>query len=238
MLALLLGTWLVAPGFYLRHVLQAEARETQIVEFITFGSGFAAGLLLLWCTWRLWRRRAQFGWLAPGTVGMIALASVFFAGEEVSWGQTYFGWETPPEYKAISYETNLHNVEHEIELPLPFLDEPLVLRPSVQGLGSLFIITMFIAVPLLWRLKGHGGLPANLEPAIAEAPVVWCVAVAFIWKFVKDGYRALSPGYEEQRFYQEFMEQINEHKEMLIAVALLMYGLYRVRWVRVHAAPR
>jgi len=40
-----------------------------------------------------------------------ALACVYFAGEEASWGQWYFLWETPEEFLAINdqQETNLHN---------------------------------------------------------------------------------------------------------------------------------
>ncbi len=36
---------------------------------------------------------------------------MYFAGEEVSWGQHWLGWETPPAIAAVNdqQETNLHN---------------------------------------------------------------------------------------------------------------------------------
>ena len=44
--------------------------------------------------------------------GLMGMASLFFAGEEISWGQHWFGWETPEEIAALNdqEETNLHNM--------------------------------------------------------------------------------------------------------------------------------
>ncbi|MDR4481837.1 MAG: hypothetical protein R3B95_01015 [Nitrospirales bacterium] len=41
-------------------------------------------------------------------------------------------------------------------------------------------------------------------------------------------------GYRD-RFYEEFLWGLNEHKEMLIAMAMLLYALYRLphlKWIR------
>ncbi len=42
---------------------------------------------------------------------LLILGSIYFAGEEVSWGQHVFGWQTPQSWLDINdqYETNLHN---------------------------------------------------------------------------------------------------------------------------------
>ena len=44
-------------------------------------------------------------------ITLSVLACVYFAGEEASWGQWYFGWATPDSLKEINdqQETNLHN---------------------------------------------------------------------------------------------------------------------------------
>ena len=44
----------------------------------------------------------------------IGLFYIVCAGEEISWGQRVFGWETPEAYAAANEqgETNLHNLEH------------------------------------------------------------------------------------------------------------------------------
>lgn len=45
-------------------------------------------------------------WLA-----IMLLGSVYFAGEELSWGQHFVGWNTPENWSALNdqEETNLHN---------------------------------------------------------------------------------------------------------------------------------
>jgi len=201
-------------------VLEGNRREYQFVELCTFICSATAALLLFICALRLWRspnldrtdlagRRGAFL-----IVGLITLATTFFAGEEISWGQTYFGWATPEALN--SEETNLHNID----------DFPI----NIKSLGSLFLIIMFIALPLAWR-AGKLNLPRTWEPAIAERPIIFSMVVAFFWKFFKDVYRRV-PGAKETVFYDQFVEQLNEQKEMLVAVTLLMYALYRLSATR------
>lgn len=70
------------------------------------------------------------------------LACIYFAGEEASWGQWYFGWKTPDVLLGLNDqgETNLHNMS-------PLLDQ--VPRLLVQ----LFVVVGGFLVPL-WRVIG------------------------------------------------------------------------------------
>jgi len=45
-------------------------------------------------------------------LGVVTLGCVYFAGEELSWGQQLFGWETPEVFQTINdqNETNFHNI--------------------------------------------------------------------------------------------------------------------------------
>lgn len=221
MIAALLATYLIAPEFYLHHVLELHQRETQIVEIITFGCAASAGVLLLINCARLLRNGMKIFPTAIAIIGIIALASLFFAGEEVSWGQRWFGWETPDDIRRHTVETNLHNTD------IP-----------VQSLGSLFLIVVFFALPLAWRNRGNWNLPASWTPAIPDGPVVFSMAIAFVWKAYKDIYKLLYTEEEQDAstFYGEFIDQINEQKEMLVAVSLFIYALYRfsavTRWRR------
>jgi hypothetical protein len=97
----------------------------------------------------------------------------------------------------------------------------------VQSLGSVFLIVMFFVLPLVWAL----GLrwPAGLRTAIAEGPAIACLASAFFWQETKSLYRFLHEDYAQRATYIEFFEQINEHKELLIAVSLLLYAIFRFR---------
>lgn len=47
-----------------------------------------------------------------GWVGIAALGCLYISGEEASWGQHYFAWNTPETWKALNdqEETNLHNL--------------------------------------------------------------------------------------------------------------------------------
>ncbi|GAB3376805.1 hypothetical protein [Azotobacter armeniacus] len=90
-----------------------------------------------------------------------SLACVYFAGEEVSWGQWYFGWSTPDFLARVNDqgETNLHNMSS-------WLDQ----KPRL--LVELFLLTGGFLIPL-WRLAGkrgpiisHGAMMATAEPWI------------------------------------------------------------------------
>ena len=51
-------------------------------------------------------------WLVIGWAATVMLACVYFAGEEVSWGQQLFHWSTPAAIDQLNdqHETNLHNM--------------------------------------------------------------------------------------------------------------------------------
>ncbi len=51
---------------------------------------------------------ARLGW----TTLICTLACIYFAGEEISWGQHFFGWETGETLAEINKqkETNIHNI--------------------------------------------------------------------------------------------------------------------------------
>lgn len=204
LLLLLTAIYMSSPSFYVAYVYEDQQREAYPVELLTVGAAAVGGALL---SFAAIRRRKQR--LAASVVAVTGLAAIFFAGEEMSWGQSYLGWRTPESYAAFSGETNLHNSW------LP-----------VQTLGSSFLIAVFFVLPALWRW-GAGGrrLSKAWEAAVASGPVVFCMATAFAWKELKNVYRWLLSDYDTHRIYQEFISHFNEHKEMLAAVGLLMFGV-------------
>jgi hypothetical protein len=207
---LLVMTYMFEPEFYLRWVIEPRGREYQILEILTVAATFLASILLAVWIRRSWPSAGPSDRIGIATVAVIALAAFFFGAEEISWGQTYFGWGTPESYRELAGETNLHNTG------IP-----------VQSLGSVFLVVMFFVLPLVWALGFRR--PAGLRSAIAEGPVIACVAFAFLWQEVKSLYRFLHKDHALRPNYIEFFEQINEHKEMLIAVALLLYAIFRFR---------
>ncbi len=230
LLTSLLITYWVAPDFYLSFVLEEHRkgeninREYQIVEIATFLLAFFAALILTFSLVRLSKSNnpelhsGYTRWDSLIAIGIVALSALFFAGEEISWGQSYFGWETPDEYRKVSVETNLHNSH------LP-----------VKTLGNLYLVIMFFILPGLWLIRNKWPVvKSSWRPAIPPGPVVFCMLLAFAWKLIKTIYLKME-GKEAGRthaFYRDFIEQTNEHKELLIALALFMYGVFILRWIK------
>lgn len=101
-------------------------------------------------------RPLLYGWL-----GFAALGCLFVAGEEASWGQHYFGWETPPEWLVHNDqgETNLHNTS-------AWLDQ----KP--RALLEIGIIVGGIVAPIvaLWRPRLRRRRFAIIVPALICLP--------------------------------------------------------------------
>ncbi len=99
-----LGFRMVNEPLY-RRLWQSELGPVETGTVLVLLPGIAAGFIALRHSARLpalWLR----GWLV-----LILLGSVYFAGEESSWGQHWLGWETPAEIIKLNDqgETNLHN---------------------------------------------------------------------------------------------------------------------------------
>ncbi len=210
-LSLLASVYTASPDFFLQYIHEDTRRELMAVELTTVVCAGLGGVLLLAAA----LRRAKAGQKsAASLVAVVGCAALFFAGEEMSWGQSYFGWKTPSSFAAFSRETNLHNSSL-----------------GVQSFGNLFLIVVFFVLPgwaWLKRRKGPTVLAA-WRSAIASGPVVCCVAAGFLWKEIKNLYRFWYADHREHLVYQEFIMHMNEHKELLVAVALFMFGVMQVR---------
>ncbi|WP_457945879.1 hypothetical protein ACTAQI_11115 [Pseudarthrobacter sp. alpha12b] len=83
--------------------------EDSLVEWLQFLSLLGAAILLPILALRLYKggRRG----LAV-LYGLVAAGVWFLAGEEISWGQRIFGWQTPEAMEAVNRqgETTVHNI--------------------------------------------------------------------------------------------------------------------------------
>jgi len=113
--------------------------ELGIIENLTFASlvvAVIAGLAYL-------RSGASFKLMKTWMLIFIA-GCIYFAGEEVSWGQHYFGWSTPESWNELNnqQETNLHNTS-------PLFDQiPRAILSIVALIGG-------VIIPLYRRSKKH-----------------------------------------------------------------------------------
>ncbi len=99
------GVKLLAPGAY-DSVIEGEIGLTELATPLValIGVGFGVQTVLL-SRGRV--PKAFTIWLALTTLGCL-----YFAGEELSWGQQLFRWETPEHFAELNdqNETNLHNM--------------------------------------------------------------------------------------------------------------------------------
>jgi hypothetical protein len=101
---LMLASYFVDP-----RIVTWLGREDRVFEWASFVLFAAGGILALVNATRLFRSgRRWYGLIYIGA----GLLFLFVAGEEISWGQRVFGWQTPQEIAEINRqgETNLHNM--------------------------------------------------------------------------------------------------------------------------------
>lgn len=104
---------------------------------------------------------------------LLVLGAVYFAGEEISWGQHFFGWQTPESWAGLNRqaETNLHNVNS------LFNQLPRSLLTAAAIVGG-------IAAPIVKRLRrldyADGSVASWLWPTYVCMPAA-ALAVLVSW---------------------------------------------------------
>lgn len=158
------------------------AGESGLVELATVGFALWGAVVAMRIVMdgRALPDRALVLWFGLFVLGLIVLA-----GEEISWGQSWFRWETPAEYAALNRqkETNLHNL-HSMAESLP---KTLLLAAALLG---------GIVWPLVARRRGIGPvLPGTfgwLWPSAAiwpAAALAWVTRIAervMVWTNLED----------------------------------------------------
>jgi hypothetical protein len=133
--AFAIGTYQLVPHFYLRYVLPEGYGLLEISHFFIplFGLFIAASLLLM-----PFVRARPFVF----TVALIAaLSCLYIAGEEMSWGQHFFNWNTPEYWAAVNRqdETNLHNTWAIFEkTPRSILETGIFIGGLIVPLAAIF----------------------------------------------------------------------------------------------------
>ena len=112
--------------------------EDSLIEWLQFLCLLGASILLGRLTFRQYQTGNQRMALL---YGLVALGAWFLTGEEISWGQRIFGWETPDALEEINRqgETTLHNI-HGVQQLVPYA----MLLAGLYG----------ACVPLVWAVVG------------------------------------------------------------------------------------
>jgi hypothetical protein len=135
MAALVIGVYQSAPDWYQRNLIPEGYGILEVSHFVIplFGLLIAGGLLFL-----------PFVRARPlvFTVALIgALSCLYIAGEEMSWGQHIFHWNTPEYWAMVNRqeETNLHNTYAIFEkTPRSILEAAIFIGGLLVPLAALF----------------------------------------------------------------------------------------------------
>lgn len=155
-------------------VISAMNSENGVVELGQFTIIFAAFCVAIWTLLSI--RKPYSKWVF-GYISFAALCCFYVAGEEISWGQHIWNWNTPEYWTKYNdqHETNLHNTSS-------WLDQ----KPRIAL--ELGVMVGGLIVPLLLKFLPQA-LPQRfsmLYPHAHFAPIAAIVLIITIFDKIDD----------------------------------------------------
>ena len=181
--------------------------EDSVVENIQFILILAAGVFFGWSSARLLRTgRASFGIL----YALVATATFFVAGEEISWGQRILGLRTPDALEAINWqrEISVHNIHG--------FHQPFIYAVMLAGLYG----TIVPSIGLAWSTRR----PAPSLAFLLVPPV--CLVPGFFTPF---GYRLFRMVFRPELAYPGRIFVITEFSE--VTELCFYFGVFVFAWL-------
>ena len=161
---LLLGTYFIDE-----RIVAQLGREDSVVEWVTFICFLAGGIAAGLCARFFFRSKQR---LYGVVFLMVCLMAIFIAGEEISWGQRIFGWQTPEALAELNRqgETNLHNT--------PF--SPFEYAPHLASAYGMVAYALTRLIPFLRKFAGKVEflIPPFFLASVFLVPCVWLFARA------------------------------------------------------------
>ena len=105
---------------------------------------------------------------------LLALLMFVCFGEEISWGQRVFGWETPGPIAGLNAqgETNLHNLQPVHQWHPDGTEKGFIAKlVNMNRLFSVFWLTVFVALPVLAAASPR--VRVGLDRAGLPVPPLW-----------------------------------------------------------------
>ena len=105
LLLIILPIRIISPEFYSAHI-DGELGLIELATPVLSLIGFVIGIATVRLAWHRVDKPERIWYL------LVTLGCFYFAGEELSWGQHFFGWGTPEYLEQINdqEETNIHNI--------------------------------------------------------------------------------------------------------------------------------
>lgn len=211
-LPLLLATIILGFGIFYPDVYATRflPEGFGVLEVLHFALPLVAGVMCLALLFHASVRANRF--IKVMTI-LFAVACIYIAGEEHSWGQHFFGWSTPDAWSAINrqQETNLHNTLG-------------IFNHTPQKILEFAILIGGIILPLWQHFKGpfENWFLRLYVPSLALLPVA-LTALAF--KVIKWTYSHNLLGFE-------IIARPSEALETFYYLFILLYVILYQRRIR------
>jgi hypothetical protein len=149
-------------------------------------------------------------WKLKTWLVLFVAAMIFFAGEDLNWGQHYFGWTSSDYFLENNREkeSNLHNMW------------PLLFNRLPRAILQAWLIVACILVPLGWRMPVRMAKPVVPESLWPDRRLIFIAALIFILKGARI---ASSSTLTADNWFMAMRH--SEVEELLIAWCLLLYAL-------------
>ena len=202
----LTGINTAAPSFYANWVLPEG------YGFLELGQFFIALTATIMAARLLFRPFVRKHRLILAFCVLSTLACLYITGEEHSWGQHFFHWQTPEYWSQVNkqQETNLHNTLH------LFDKKPRLLLELGVLIGGLLIPLAACFRPCIRRMRWSLFFPAD-----AMIPTALCAVVFKISDALLDGFAV-----------QPLVARPSEAIEFYLYLFILFYLIVLTRRIR------
>lgn len=189
-----------------RDIYVAVTKEDGPVETLQVLLFLSASILSLAVARNL--RRTGQTWLAIMYCGLGA-GLLFVTGEEISWGQRIFGWDTP-ESLALNRqgESNIHNV--------PVIETAFRVAQVVLGAAGVVLPLLVAGLPPLARYR------PTLSWLLPHFTMIPYWGILMVWRLFR---MTVSP----PPVYSYGLIRFNEIVELVLAMALFMFAWFQFR---------
>jgi hypothetical protein len=209
----LIGAVLVAASRASRPLFTFITMEDGPLEYPQFLCYLAAAIFAAGVAYK--RLRAGHPWQALMFLAF-GVGSFVIAGEEISWGQRIFGWQTPEELAAINHqgETTVHNIRWVQEL-----------------LGALLTVASGVAIALPFASKKYKFGERWDQANFLMAPpffLATCFFAMFAYKIVR------FVAFPDSEFT---VTKYGEWPELCFAAGLALFAYLNYRRLSVSPAP-
>jgi hypothetical protein len=185
-----------------------EDQFAETMQVLCYAGALLFDLVIVRQLWRSGRRPIALLYL------VVLAGLVFMIGEEVSWGQRLFGWQTPEKLAEINLqqETTVHNIRG-VATGVKWMEW------LAGAYGTL--------LPLwAWRAGKSRRLPEWISFVVPHFTLVPYFVPLLVWRC----YRNLFPEPAQHRF---FVSEFNEVLEFALAAGVLFFMAYQ--WQRLRA---